>query len=257
MKVTMTVLCNQWPIFAPIKKSFDRERLKEEILNSKILDKGFIATSHLKDSKNFWDNGINFKGQEFIKQTEVPLWSDETRKSLVKKDINTFYQVNLTEFSEEAITDVWEGKHQDKTKIPLWIKRDFSWRFRDDANLPYLKKVLDSLGLNYFSMIRIVYQLPPSIGLIHKDSGPKTNLEYYNKGGVGITLNVSSGGGNLYFVDSQYNENKVDEDSIHVWHFNDSALHCTNEIDSERIQIRIYGNHPNYQDLMDLTKAIY
>jgi len=250
-------MCNQWPLFAPIKISFDRERLKKEILYSKILNEGFLATSHLKDNKNFWDNGTNFKSQEFIKQLKVPLWSDENRQSLIKKDIDTFYQINLTEFSNEAITDVWEGKHQDKTKIPLWIKNDFSWKLRKDFQFPYLKKVLDSLGLNYFSMIRIVYQIPPSIGLIHKDSGPKTNLEYYNNGGVGITLNVSSGGGNLYFVNSQGQEITVDEDNICIWHFDDSALHCTNEVTSERIQIRIYGNHSNYRELMDLTGVIF
>jgi hypothetical protein len=253
----MTVLCNRWPTFAPIKIYFNRDLLKKEIIDSKILDKGFVATSHLKDNKNFWDNGTHFRGQEFAKQSEVPLWNDETKQFLVKKDINTFYQVNLTEFSGKEITDVWEGTHESKTKIPLWIKNDFSWKVRTDVNLPYLQEVINSLGLTYFSMIRIVYQTPPSIGLIHKDSGPKTNLEYYNKGGVGITLNVSSGGGNLYFVDSEGNENSINEEDINAWHFDDSALHCTNEITSERIQIRIYGNHYNYKELMNLEKAIY
>ena len=253
----MNNLLEQWPTFAPINIIFDRERLKKEILNSKILDKGKIATSHRSNNKNFWDNGINFKSSQFNKLNDVPLWSDETKTDIVKKDINTFYQVAITTYNESLVTDSWEGNHQDKSKIPFWIKNDFSWEFRNDVELPYLKEVIDSLGLEYFSMIRIVYQRPPSIGLIHKDSGPKTNLEYYNKGGVGITLNVSSGGANLYFLDKNNNECLIDEDKVYAWHFDDSALHCTNEVLSDRIQIRIYGNHVDYKTLIDLDKAIY
>jgi hypothetical protein len=246
-----------WPIFAPITIKFDRERLKKEILNSKILDKGIIATSHSKDGKNFWNNEINFQGDKFKKLKNVPLWSDESKKELIKKDINTFYQVNLTKLDSDQINDVWEGKHNDKTKTPLWIKYNHAWNFRSDVDLPYTKEIINSLELEYFSMIRIVYQLPPSIGLIHKDSGPVTNFNYYESGGVGITLNVSGGGANLYFLDKNENECCIDEENTNAWHFNDGQLHCTSEVFSERIQIRIYGKHSDYKKIMNLDKAIY
>jgi hypothetical protein len=249
-----TPLNKSWPIFAPINLSFDREKLKSEILNSGILEKGSIATSHKVDGKNFWDNKINFQNEKFKKLQDVPLWSDENKTELIKTNINTFCQVNLTTYDVDQITDMWEGKHENRSKIPLWIKNDFSWNFRSDVDLPYLQEVIRPLGLNYFSMIRIVYQMPPSIGLIHKDSGPKTNLDYYNQGGVGITLNVSSGGGNLYFIDSQGAEQSIDEENTPAWHFNDAALHCTDEIFSVRIQVRIYGNHNNYKSLMQDNK---
>jgi len=246
-----------WPTFAPILINFDKEKLKKEIIESKILDKGSIATSHSKDGKNFWDNEINFQDEKFKKLKDVPLWADEKKDKILKKDINTFYQVNLTTFDHNQIADVWEGKHDNKSKIPLWIKYNHAWNFRSDVEMPYTQEVINSLNLEYFSMIRIVYQYPPSIGLIHKDSGPVTNFNYYESGGVGITLNISGGGGNLYFLDKSSKERYIDEDNTDSWHFDDGQLHCTSEVLSERIQIRIYGKHSNYKKLMNLDKAIY
>jgi hypothetical protein len=246
-----------WPTFAPLSIDFDKEKLKKEIIDSKILDQGSIATSHSKNGKNYWDNENNFQSEQFIKLKDVPLWADESKTEIIKKNINTFYQVNLTTFDKDQIHDVWEGKHNDKTKIPLWIKYNHSWKFRSDVELPYTNQVVDNLNLDYYSMIRIVYQIPPSIGLIHKDSGPNTNFNYYESGGVGITLNVSSGGANLYFLNKDGKECFVNEENIKSWHFDDGQLHCTSEVFSERIQIRIYGKHHNYKSLMNLNEAIY
>lgn len=248
---------NEWPIFAPINITFDRDKLRKEILESKILDKGNVATSHLRGDKNFWDNGVNFQDEKFSKLNDVPLWADETRQELVKKDIDTFHQVTLTTPDESILTDVWTGTHQEKTKIPLWIKDHYPWKFREDVNLPYLKEIVNSLGMEFISMIRIVYQNPPSIGLLHRDSGPKTNRDYFNAGGVNITLNASSGGANLYFLDGENKELNINEEETPIWHFNDATLHCTTEVTSERIQVRVYGKHSNYQGLMDLSKAVY
>jgi hypothetical protein len=253
----MTInLNNQWPIFAPINISFNKEQLYQEIINSKILDKGNIATSHLFNGKNYWDNSTNFNDEKFKKLKNVPLWTNEDHVELSRHEINTFYQVNLTTFSEDNLKTVWEGTFQNKNKIPLWIKYDYQWRYRSDVQLPYLESVVDSLGLDYFSMIRIVYQRPPSIGLVHKDSGINTNTEYYNQGGVNITLNVSSGGANLFFLDKEGKERHIDEANTLAWHFNDSTIHCTSEVTLPRIQIRIYGKHSNYTSLMNLSQSI-
>lgn len=247
----------QWPTFAPINISFDKNKLYREIIKSNILKKGNIATTHILNGKNYWDNLINFKSKQFKKLKDVPLWVDENRSKLSKYKINTFYQVNISTFSENNLTTAWEGSFKDKDKTPLWIKYNQPWSYRSDVQLPYLQEVVNSLNLKYFSMIRIVYQQPPSIGLIHKDSGSKMNLDYYNSNGISITLNVSSGGANLYFLDKNNNECLIDEDNNYAWHFDDSVLHCTNEVLSDRIQIRIYGNYLNYKKLMNLNKAIY
>jgi hypothetical protein len=245
-----------WPIFAPINIKFDRTRLYKEITESLILERGNIATSHSLNGKNYWDNSDNFQSEQFKKLNDVPLWTNEHHTELSDYKIKTFYQVNVTTFSEDSLTTVWEGKLEDKTKVPLWIKYNFPWKFRSDINLPYLEQVIDDIGLNYVSMVRIVYQTPPSIGLAHKDSGPKTNLDYYDNNGVSITLNVSDGDANLFFVDRQGNEQFIDEKNTFSWHFDDSVIHCTTEVMSPRIQIRIYGNHSNYKSLMNLKYAI-
>jgi len=244
---------SKWPIFAPIDIKFDQNKLRDEIILSNILTKSKIATTQLVDGKNFWDDQTHFKSRKFKKLKEVPLWNNE---KLTPCTINTFHQVNITTFNTDDLTDVWKGKHENKTRIPLWISEDYQWHYRSDYHLPYLESVVNSIGLNYVSMVRIIVQDPPSIGLIHKDSGIKTNSDYYNNGGVNITLNVTTGGANLYFIDEDDQERHLNEDSLKAWHFNDGVLHCTSEVLSQRIQIRIYGNHPNYKSIMDLNRAI-
>jgi hypothetical protein len=249
-----------FPTFAPINRFFNKEKLFNEIKNSGVLNHLKMATTHAVNGKSFWDNGVNFKSPEFEKQRDVALWEGEGESRAIRPHkIDTFHQVTLTtpDKSQNDLKDVWMGQHQTNNKIPLWVAFDQPWFFRSDYPLPYLEEVVASLGLEYVSMIRIVHQTPPSIGVIHRDSGPKTNGEYYGKGGVTITLNVSSGGGNLYFIDSNGEEHTIDEDNIEVWHFDDGRIHCTNEISSERMQIRIYGRHKYYKDLMDLPQAIY
>jgi hypothetical protein len=244
---------NKWPIFAPIEINFDQAQLRDEIVLSNILTRSKIATTQQVDGKNFWDDHTHFKTTKFKKLKEVPLWND---KELTPHTIDTFHQVNVTTFDQDDLTDVWRGEHKTKTRIPLWIAEDYQWSYRSDYHLPYLESVINSIGLNYVSMVRIIVQDPPSIGLIHKDSGIKTNSTYYDGGGVNITLNVTTGGANLYFIDSDNIERHVDEDYTKAWHFNDGALHCTSEVTAQRIQIRIYGNHSNYKSIMDLNRAI-
>lgn len=246
-----------WPTFSPIDIQFDKEKLKNEILKSKILDNGLLATTHQVDGENFWNNKINFKDSKFKKLKNTPLWKDENKLELTKSKINTFYQLPITSFDDKIMTDVWEGEHHNKSKIPLWIKYNYQWSIKNNIKLPYLESIVGQLNLNFYSMIRIVYQIPPSIGIIHKDSGPKTNLEYYNQGGSTITLNVCSGGANLYFLDNDMKEHFIDENRFCAWHFDDSKLHCTTEVSDIRIQIRIYGNHTNYRSLMNLKESIY
>lgn len=250
----------QCPSYAPIDLDFDKLKLFYEIKQSGILRNKTLVTPHAVNGRSAWDNGGNFKSKEFEKHAEVPLWIMESGTSVLKKKhINTFYGVNITTpYSNQNVLDnMWIGDYSDKDKMkPLWIVKDHPWQYRTDVDLPYLKSIVDQLSLEYVSAIRMVYQTPPSIGVIHRDSGPKLNAEYYKNGGVSITLNVASGGANLYFIDNQGNERTIDESNISVWHFDDAKIHCTNEINSERMQLRIYGKHRSYTDLMILDKRV-
>ena len=253
----MTTLSNQWPIFAAINTSFDRTRLYNEILSSGILSKGELATSHLVNGKNYHDNGVNFKDDKFLKHSGIPLYTDESRIYLTDSNINTFHQVNVTTNTDDNNNTASAiGNYKDNSKLPVWIKYNHPWKYRTDVNLPYLVQIINSFKLNYVSTVRIIYQHPPSIGFVHRDSGIKTNTNYYNNFGVSITLNVSDGGANLYVVDNKGIEHMLNTSNILAWHFNDAFLHCTDEVTSTRIQVRIYGSHPNYQSMFTSSNII-
>lgn len=246
-----------WPAFAPINLDYDQERLKEEILSSGILYHNKVATSLAVNGKSHWDDGVHFKSEQFEKHAKIPLWAEQD-KALTPAEINTFFQVNTTYPTDDPdIEAMWADIGDGRGRLPLWIAYHHPWKKRPGVVLPYLYDVIDQLGLEFISMIRIVNQLPPSIGLIHKDSGPKTNHQFFEDGGVSITLNVASGGANLYFINSNDEELTVDEANTKAWHFDDSFLHCTNEVTSPRLQIRVYGKHKNYKSLMQMNSAIW
>jgi hypothetical protein len=245
------------PKYAPIPLTYDQTRLHNEIIESGILSSGKVATSHISNGKNYWDNGINFKSSEFEKHNQIPLWNNEEHNYIIDRGIDTFKQVNVTTYLENnQIDEVWIYNEKVNHKISKWVQYHRPWTYRTDYNLPYLRTVVDQLNLEFVSMIRIVYQIPPSIGLIHVDNTAQVNNWYFKNDGVSITLNVAGGGANLYFLNNN-KEITIDEVNTPCWHFDDSVLHCTNEIKHTRLQIRIYGKHKNYLNLMDLTKAIY
>jgi hypothetical protein len=245
------------PKYAPIPIVYNQDQLKNEIIESGILNDGKIATSHIHDGKNYWDNNINFKAPIFEKLNQVPLWDSKEHNFVVQRGIDTFKQVNVTTHSDNnQIDEVWIHNNKVNYKVSKWVQYHRPWAYRTDYNLPYLQSVVEQFNLEFVSMIRIVYQTPPSIGLIHADNLPQVNDWFFKNEGVSITLNVSTGGARLYFLNNE-EEITIDEVNTPCWHFDDSVIHCTNEVKDERIQIRIYGKHKNYLNLMDLSHAIY
>lgn len=252
-----------WPVFAPIKLDFDQQRLRAEIVSSGILVHSHVSTTTLVGGRPRWDDGVHFKSERFKDHSKVPYWqSNGPNKKLTEAQLGTFLQVNAT-YCEAAgaaqnYPEMWqEAPYTNGVRYPLWLIYDQPWQFRTDFSLPYLQEIVVGLGLEYVSTIRILTQTPPSIGLVHKDSGPNTNLDYYSKGGVSITLNVASGGAHLYFLNSKNEECFIDEAHHKAWHFNDGFLHCTDSTSSLRMQIRIYGRHRNYLAEMDRVRAIW
>ncbi len=252
-----------WPVFAPIDLDFNQEKLRTEIEQSGILQQSHVSTTSLKDGKPTWDDGIHFQSQQFADLNQVPYWTEKNgQKVLTDHTMNTFFQVNATYLPElegsQNLDEMWKyTESSGDKKMPLWITYHQPWSFRTDFQLPYLREIVNQLGLDFVTVIRILTQVPPSIGLIHKDSGPKTNQEYYDKGGVSITLNVCSGGGNLFYINSGDEECTIDEGKYKAWHFDDGYLHCTNSVSSLRMQLRIYGQHRDYKDKMKLEAAVY
>ena len=245
-------LLTQFPAFAPIDFSFDQDKLRAEIMVSGIFADNQIATSATKHDSIF-------SGADFSDHENIPYWDgDSPQKNLTKHSVNTFFQVSATSYKDYPdIGEHWQDIGDGRGKLPLWIAYHRPWQFRKDFNLPYLEHVVKSLGLDFVSMVRIVNQHPPSIGLIHKDSGRNLNRSYFEDGGVSITLNVSTGGAKLFFLNSNDVEFTVAEEELKAWHFDDSFLHCTDNVKSERIQIRVYGKHTNYIGKMLMNSAIW
>ena len=218
--------------FEPINFDFDQKRLYKDLIDSGVFDKSFLATVIYSEGRSKYD-----KDGFFADYSDVTHYDEDGK--LVEADFKTFVTYNFThlpgvdETENNSFVDTPEGRR------PVWHVYDTAWEWKD--NTPqYLKEVVDQLGLSYISCVRLVGQTPPSKGIVHVDSDYRDNLKYFRKGGTSITLNVSDGGGHLQYRIGE-DLHTVDESKHKCWFFNDSLQHCTTEITSPRIQLRVFG----------------
>jgi hypothetical protein len=218
--------------FKPINFDFDQEQIYNDLVNMDIFDKSFLATVIYNNGRSKYDQDGFFN-----EYNDVVHYNEN--KEIVNGKFNTFVTYNFThlpgieETNNNSFIDTPEGRR------PIWQVYDTAWEWKKDTPKS-LKAVVEQLNLKYISCVRLVGQTPPSKGIVHVDSGIKDNLKYYRNGGVSITLNVSDGGGNLQFK-SPGGLETVDESKHKAWHFNDALPHCTTEITSPRIQVRVFG----------------
>jgi hypothetical protein len=152
--------------------------------------------------------------------------------------------LNLTYLpeKEKSQKESWEGKFENNDRLPLWIKYTSPWSWREDLQISYTKSIIELLPIEYPLTVRCILQEPPSIGVVHKDSGPQTNKMFYDKGFCSITLNIADGGANLWIQDYRTGKKfMIDESKHKAWHFDDACLHCTTEVKSQRIQLRVFA----------------
>lgn len=218
--------------FEAVDFDFDQEQIYNNLLDMNIFDKSFLATVIYNNGRSKYDQDGFFEDyNDVIHYNE--------NKQIVDAKFNTFVTYNFThipgieETEDKSFVDTPEGRK------PIWHVYDTEWQWKDDTP-EYLKQVVEQLGLSYISCVRLVGQTPPSKGIVHVDADYKDNVRYYRNGGVSITLNISDGGGNLQYRTPKGLET-VDESKYKCWHFNDALPHCTTEITSPRIQIRVFG----------------
>ena len=218
--------------FDPIDLEFDQQSIYNDLLQMNIFDKSFLATVIYNNGRSKYDQDGFFEDYNDV------VHYDED-KNIVDGKYNTFVTYNFThipgivETEDQSFVDTPEGRK------PIWHIYDTEWQWKYDT--PHsLKEAVDRLNLSYVSCVRLVAQTPPSKGIVHVDADYKDNIRYYRNGGVSITLNVSAGNGNLQFRTPSGMET-VDESKYKCWHFNDALPHCTTEITSPRIQIRVFG----------------
>jgi hypothetical protein len=218
--------------FEPIDFDFNQKQIYSDLMEMGIFDKSFLATVIYNNGRSKYDQDGFFDARDDITHYNE-------NKEVVNGKFNTFVTYNFThiprinETEDKSFVDTPDGRK------PIWHVYNTPWQWKDDTP-ESLKTVVEGLGLEYISCVRLVGQSPPSKGIVHVDADYKDNIRYYKQGGVSITLNVTDGGGNLQFRSPKGLET-VDESKHKCWHFNDALPHCTTEISSPRIQIRVFG----------------
>lgn len=218
--------------FQPIDLDFDQEAIYKDLQDMQIFSKSFLATVIYNNGRSKYDQDGFFEDYNDV------IHYDEDG-NVVDGDYSTFVTYNfthipgLTETEDQSFVDTPDGRR------PIWHVYDQAWEWKDSTPQSLID-VVDKLNLSYVSCVRLVGQTPPSKGIVHVDSAYKDNFKYLKRGGVSITLNVSHGNGNLQYRTPEGLET-VDESKYKCWHFNDAMPHCTTEITSPRIQIRIFG----------------
>lgn len=218
--------------FEPIDYKFDKEQIYQDLLDMQVFDKSFLATVIYNNGRSKYDKDGNFDMYDDV------VHYDENG-NIIKGNYNTFVTYNFThipginETADSSFVDTPEGRK------PIWHVYNTAWQWKDDTPKSIIDAV-EGLGLSFVSCVRLVGQTPPSKGIVHVDADYKDNLRYYRNDGVSITLNVSDGGGHLKYLTPK-GMHEVDESKHDCWHFNDALQHCTTEISSPRIQIRVFG----------------
>jgi len=218
--------------FQSIDLEFNQEQIYKDLQTMQVFDKSFLATVIYNNGRSKYDQDGFFESRDDV------VHYDENG-NIINGEYSTFVTYNFThipgisETENDSFVDTPEGRR------PVWHVYDQEWQWKDTTPKSLIDTV-NKLNLSYISCVRLVGQTPPSKGIVHVDATYKDNVRYYKNGGVSITLNISAGGGHLQYRTPKGLET-VDESKYKCWHFNDALPHCTTEITSPRIQIRVFG----------------
>lgn len=241
--------------YAPLDKQFDfdADRIKEEI---ELLIKGHAQerTLPFENGRSVYDQQglLKIASEEELNNTSKYYINDQGHRVLVPGKMKTYHVFNLTFLPEEpdSLIDIY--RHDDPDKKIFWHvhKKPFTWRSELEGT--YIQQVVNQFPWEYVQGVRLIYMSPPSLGQIHKDSQFRINYRYFNEGFASISLNVDSGGGVLNYLDHSGKQCFVDN-SVKIFHFDDSMAHGVTPITSDRYQIRIWGKlKVPYESILDL-----
>jgi hypothetical protein len=230
------------PPYHPIDKkySFDSTMLIEEI---NLLIENYVQERSLpfNNNKSVYDphGYLKIAPDEQLNDTTRYILSDEG-KTVVKGKFSTYHVFNLTYLEEEpdSLFDIY--RQADLKKRIFWhtYKKPFLWR--ENLKNSEIKKAVEQFPWEYIQGVRLISMSPPSIGQIHRDSHPKSNFKYFSEGFASISFNIAHGGGILNYLDGENKQHSVDN-SVGIFHFDDSVLHGVTPIVSKRYQLRIWG----------------
>jgi hypothetical protein len=233
-----------YPYYAPLHgPDYDQARIASELdahvspENSQLLVPPFVNGRSIHDP----DKLLNIASDEELQNTDYSVLVDGKRQ--VKRGKNgSFHLYNCTYIPEEPTSKVgymFNPEDPKKTLFNYVYKKNWTWQ--DTFSKSYLRETVESFDWQYLQLVRLIVMWPPSIGQTHFDSSPRWSRDYYNEGHATITLNVTNGGGKLYYKDHNNNE-RICDNNEKIWHFDDSTIHGISPItEATRYQIRLFG----------------
>jgi hypothetical protein len=246
------------PIYSPVKNfDYDQLKIKTEI-DLLIKDRAVERTLPFKDGKSIYDSkgSLNIADDSVLNNTSRYYLDDNLNRVYVSGEYKTYHVFNLTYLPEEPDSYIDIYRSDDPKKTIFWHKylKPFTWR--DELQNTYTKEFIESLPFEYIQGVRLIFMSPPSLGQIHRDSHTFANKKYFDSGFASISLNVDHGGGILKFLDNEDQEHTVNN-SVKIFHFDDSAAHGVTPISSARYQIRIWGKlSVDYETILDIDRAV-
>lgn len=199
--------------YARLNFSYDKEILKSEIFQHRFVDipaiKEFLSLRPFDIVDPILYEKITVLTSRGILTGELPSWKG----------------YSFTEISGDTISSYGGNLSR--------IRSD-DWQWKDDANCPYIKQIVNELGFIKIQNVRAMLLDPPGFGPVHNDVPPDSN--YYDNH-VSITLNVANGGQPLIALIG----NKLVECNDDCFIFRDDCWHGVGLVESQRIQLRING----------------
>ena len=177
--------------------------------------------------------------------------------SQIQGHYQSFRSLNLTYLPDYPDSRQNQFYYTPEKKLGAYLFiEDGAWQWRDDLNIKPFITFVDSLGFTNIHLVRLVYLSPPAVGGVHIDTSPSSMQKYYVRGGVSMTFNLRSAGSSLHFIKN----NKIYSipPELSAWHFDPSVPHSVGFVNSQRIQLRIFGEMPKerYLENLDMESAV-
>lgn len=206
--------------FANLNLDYDQDLIKNEML--KIADDNLLEiTSPESVLKNQWR--LPIFSSEQIENTTV--YSLESQGTIYKK-YPAWKGCSLTYVPGSRLSLIGSAKFRAETI-------DTEWLWREDIDISYTKSVVERLNFKKLNTVRLFMLESDGIGLVHQD-----DINFYENGGFSVTLNISTGGSPLVFLEGT-EKHEIWPEKTHI--FLDDCWHAIPQVKSTRIQLRVNG----------------
>ena len=199
--------------YAGLNFSYDKENVTKEILQHRFTEIPAI--------KKF----LNLRPFDLVEKSLYDKVTVLTDHGIVQGSIPSWKGYSFTHVPGDMMSNY--GGNLSRIKHENWI-------WKDDANCPYIKQLVENLGFTSVQNVRAMVLDSPGFGPVHNDLPPDSN--YYDNH-ISITLNITDGGQPLVAM--------IDGNLVEIndacFMFRDDCWHGVGLVSSQRIQLRING----------------